>query len=52
MANVASLEGLENLGYSSKARIMEIANLEQEVGEEIIQFIENRFEIEIETEEY
>lgn len=51
IADLASLEGLVNLGRSSKTRIMEIANMEQDVAKEIMQFIENHFEIEIAEED-
>ncbi|AVH63081.1 MULTISPECIES: DNA-directed RNA polymerase subunit alpha C-terminal domain-containing protein [unclassified Nostoc] len=51
IAGLVSREDLENLGYSSKSRIMEIANMEQDVAKEIMQWIENNFGIEIAEED-
>ncbi|NEU75775.1 hypothetical protein PI95_025265 [Hassallia byssoidea VB512170] len=51
IADLASIEGLENLGYSSKSRIMEIANMEQDVAEEIMQWFKNFCGIEIAEED-
>lgn len=47
LANLASREGLENLGYSSKERIREIANFDQNVADKLIKAIKNFFGIEI-----